>query len=92
MPINFVRPLGPLARRRTDRLPGNAPLPLALRGLGDRVMEAPPSDPLGRDPLLASLEAILLAADEPLPTRRLGQVAGRCRGRSPPDPQAAMPL
>jgi segregation and condensation protein B len=76
MPINTTRRLGPLARRATDRLPANTPLPLALRILGERGQEAPPSDPLGRDPQLANLEAILLAADEPLPTRRLAQVAG----------------
>jgi segregation and condensation protein B len=49
---------------------------LALRGLGDRGTEAPTSDPLGRDRQLAELEAILLAADEPLPARRLAQIAG----------------
>jgi segregation and condensation protein B len=69
-------PRGPLARRATDRLPGNKPLPLAWRILGDGVAEAPPSDPLGRDAAMATLEAILLAADEPLPMRRLAQVAG----------------
>jgi segregation and condensation protein B len=69
-------PRGPLARRATDRLPGNTPLPLAWRLLGDGIVDAPPSDPLGRDAAMANLEAILLAADEPLPMRRLAQVAG----------------
>jgi segregation and condensation protein B len=73
---NPARFLGPLARRPTDRLPADTPLPLALRRLGDRAAETSTSDPLGRDPQLAELEAILLAADEPLPARRLGQVAG----------------
>jgi segregation and condensation protein B len=75
MAINVARPLGPLARRRTDCLPGNVPLTLALRGPLDPHAETPSNDPLGRDPQLAILEAILLAADEPLPTRRLAQVA-----------------
>jgi segregation and condensation protein B len=34
------------------------------------------SDPLGRDKPLATLEAVLLVADEPLTTRRLAQAAG----------------
>jgi segregation and condensation protein B len=71
-----VRPLGPLARRATDRLPGNTPVPLVLRELGGHGSDSPTRDPLGRDAALASLEAILLAADEPLPARRLAQVAG----------------
>jgi segregation and condensation protein B len=65
-----------MARRSPNRLPGNTPLPLALRGFGEGGADAPTSDPLGRDAPLALLEAILLAADEPLPTRRLAQVAG----------------
>src|SRR5205807_1908617 len=76
MPLNLPRALGPLSRRFPDRLPGNTPLPLALRGFGDHGTEAPTSDPLGRDLQLASLEAFLLAADEPLAARRLAQVAG----------------
>src|SRR5438270_13437467 len=76
MSINSARKLGPLARRPTDRLPGNTPLPLALRELGQRGTEVPTRDPLGRDEQLAHLEAFLLAADEPLPARRLAQVAG----------------
>jgi segregation and condensation protein B len=71
-----TRPLGPLARRWSNRLPTNAPLPFALRGFGDRAAEAPSTDPLARDAQLANLEAILLAADEPLAARRLAQVAG----------------
>jgi segregation and condensation protein B len=69
------RRLGPLARRPVDRLPTNTRLPLALRGFGDGA-ETPTSDPLGRDPQLALLEAILLVAEEPLPTKRLAQAAG----------------
>jgi segregation and condensation protein B len=76
MRVFHARPLGPLARRSPARLPANIPLPLALRGFGEGRAEAPTSDPLGRDAQLAFLEAILLAADEPLPTRRLAQVAG----------------
>jgi segregation and condensation protein B len=68
--------LGPLASRSYNRLPANTPLPLALRALGDRAAEAPTGDPLARDAHLANLEAILLAADEPLAARRLAQVGG----------------
>ncbi len=71
-----ARPLGPLARRPTDRLPANHPLPMALRWLGERGGDSPSHDPLGRDPQLANLEAILLTADEPIQTRRLSQVTG----------------
>src|ERR1041384_4548133 len=76
MRSHAVRALGPLARRATDRLPRDFPLPLALRPFGDRGGPAQSGDPLGRDAVLALLEAILLTADEPLPTRRLAQLAG----------------
>jgi segregation and condensation protein B len=39
-------------------------------------MEAPALDLLAREPKLARLEAALLLADEPLPARRLADVAG----------------
>ncbi len=68
--------LGPLARRQSDQLPRNHPLPPALRAGAEHGSEATSTDPLGRDPLLANIEAILLAADEPLTTRRLAQIAG----------------
>jgi len=55
---------------------GNAPLPPALRLRAARSIEAPVLDPLARDAKLARLEAALLLADEPLPARRLADVAG----------------
>ena len=70
------QPRGPLARRRSDRLPADAPLPLVYRLLRDAHDDARPSDPLARDSPLAQLEAALFAADEPLPPRKLAQVAG----------------
>jgi segregation and condensation protein B len=73
---SYSRRLGPLARRQTDRLPANVPLPPALCIGRDRLAPATSSDPLGRDADMANLEAVLLAADEPLPIRRLAQVAG----------------
>jgi segregation and condensation protein B len=76
MLLSHKRALGPLGRRPAHRLPANTPLPPALCGLADLGSEAPTSDPLGRDRQLAELEAILLAADEPLAARRLAQVAG----------------
>lgn len=54
---------------------GNATLPLALR-LRVAPAEAPALDPHARDPKLARLEAVLLLADEPLPARRIADVAG----------------
>jgi segregation and condensation protein B len=55
--------------------PGNAILPPALRFRVEPA-EAPALDPHARDPKLARLEAALLIADEPLPARRLADVAG----------------
>ena len=55
--------------------PGNAPRPSALR-LRSEPVEAPSTDPHCRDARLARLEAVLLLADEPLPARRLAEVAG----------------
>ena len=55
--------------------PGNITLPPALR-LRVEPAEAPALDPHARDAKLARLEAALLIADEPLPARRLADVAG----------------
>jgi segregation and condensation protein B len=57
-------------------LPGNTPVPPALRGFGSEAGQRTSDDPLARDPQLALVEALLLAADEPLNTRRLAQAAG----------------
>jgi len=67
---------GPLDRRRPDRLPANARLPAVYRVTADAPAESRPVDPLAREAPLALVEAVLLAADEPLPIRKLVQVAG----------------
>jgi len=55
--------------------PGNATQPAAFRFRAEAT-ESPTLHPLGREPKLARLEAVLLLADEPLPARRLAEVAG----------------
>lgn len=55
--------------------PGNARHPLAFRSQVASA-DTPAFDPCARDPKLARLEAVLLLADEPLPARRLADVAG----------------
>jgi segregation and condensation protein B len=74
--LQRLPPRGPLARRQPHRLSANVPLPVAYRLAADASSEARPSDPLARDTPLALLEAVLLAADEPLPVRKLVQAAG----------------
>lgn len=76
MQATHTTPRGPLARRRTDQLPRNHRLPLIYRFDLHRADDAVANDPLARDSLLATLEAALLMADEPLPARRLAQVIG----------------
>jgi segregation and condensation protein B len=66
---------GPAARRRTDRYPPYARLPLAYRLLGDRAATGP-ADRHARDPRLARVEAALFLADEPLTARKLATAAG----------------
>jgi segregation and condensation protein B len=56
-----------------DQLPRNHRLPLAYRLREERA--AGPAGELARDPRLALVEAALLAADEPLTTRKLAQAA-----------------
>jgi segregation and condensation protein B len=67
---------GPLDRRWPHRLPANRRLPAIYRLAGESPSDARPSDPMARDAALAMLEAVLFAADEPLPIRKLVQVAG----------------
>ena len=55
--------------------PGNAALPSVFRMRAEPA-EVPSADPHARDAKLARLEAVLLLADEPLPARRLADVAG----------------
>ncbi len=78
----YYRPLprGPLTRPERDRLPGNRRLPPIYRL--DLEGREPPAagSPQARDPRLAWVEAALLAADEPLTTRRLAAAAGLADG------------
>src|SRR5262249_27459723 len=67
---------GPLARRASDRLPANHRPASAYRlGWGHRA-EPGASRGQVRDVRLAALEAVLLAADEPLNARKLAAVVG----------------
>jgi segregation and condensation protein B len=54
----------------------NRPLPLAYRVLRGEEDDPPAQGELARDGRLASVEAALFAADEPLTLRRLADVAG----------------
>jgi len=54
----------------------NARLPAALRLRASAPGESLVHDPHARHPKLARLEALLLLADEPLPARRLAEIAG----------------
>ena len=63
-------------RRRVNQLPKNKPLPLIYRLRLDRDVAEPTQDPLARDRPLAMIEALLFAAEEPVPLRKLAQVAG----------------
>ncbi len=71
---------GPIARSlapaKLAHMPRNQRLPMIHRQIGDREDAGASSDPLARDPALANLEAALLIADEPLPIRKLAEVAG----------------
>jgi segregation and condensation protein B len=61
-------------------LPDRAALPHGhSRPLAQRLLErkdAAPADPLARSPKVALIEAALLLAEEPVPARKLAQVAG----------------
>ncbi len=76
---------GPLARHRRDELPVDRRLPASYRVVDDAADWLGQGE-LARDAALAWLEAALLAADEPLPARRLAEVAGL------PDAQSARRL
>lgn len=69
-------PAGPLGLPRRDRLPPNHRLPLAYRLLAGDEGQATGQGEWARTPQLALVEAVLLAADEPLLPRRLAAVAG----------------
>src|SRR5262245_5269780 len=65
-----------LAPPRVAHMPRNRALPLLFRYLDDSDAGCVSSDPLARDASMAQLEAVLLIADEPLPLRKLIEVAG----------------
>lgn len=67
---------GCLARRDCHALPHNARLPAVYRYVTESGPAASARGELARDAALATLEAILLVADEPLPARRLAAIAG----------------
>ncbi len=67
---------GTICPPRFDRLPSDTPLSLVWRmPRGDEVAAAN-LDPLARDAVLTTVEAILVLADEPLPPRKIALVAG----------------
>jgi segregation and condensation protein B len=68
-------PRAPAAWPARDRLPRNHPLP-ALHRLPVETDETAGEGELARDGRLAQVEAVLLAADEPLTARRLAVAAG----------------
>jgi segregation and condensation protein B len=65
-----------MARRAPSQLPRNHPLPAAYRLGWDEGLEPLGQGTLVRDPRLATLEAFLIAADEPLNARRLAALIG----------------
>ena len=77
----FHHPLVRNVRQRPFRaaLPGNRPLPSIYRLEVERGPDRA-TGPGARDAVLAALEAVLLAADEPLPARKLATLAGLTDG------------
>jgi segregation and condensation protein B len=71
---------GPAGRRCSGQMPRDHRLPALYRQLQRVAGESEPQGELARDPRLALVEAALLAADEPLTTRRLATVAGLVDG------------
>jgi segregation and condensation protein B len=69
-------PRGPDLRRRPGELPRDHRLPALYRQPLRRAAETASGGELARDSQLALVEAALLAADEPLTTRKLATVAG----------------
>jgi len=69
------KPRGPLERRRTDAYPPNHRLPSIYRLGSELTAESGVQGELAREPMLAQIEAALLAADEPLTPRRLAVAA-----------------
>jgi segregation and condensation protein B len=73
---NDQRLLDRLPGRRATCLPRNQPLPMIYHLLEREISDEAGQDALGRDARLATVEAALIAADEPLTARRLTTVAG----------------
>jgi len=79
--IQRSAPRGPMLRRDPARLPCDQRLPLLYRQPhGEPSRGDGPSSELARDTRLALVEAALLAADEPLTTRKLAAIAGLTDG------------
>jgi segregation and condensation protein B len=74
--MNHLRQrFGTATLRPFTRRLGNAVRPLALRSRQE-ASESAAADPHARDGKLAHVEAALMIADEPLPARKLADVAG----------------
>ncbi len=67
---------GPVPRRFRPDLPHDARLPDVYRVLAERGADEAPRGELARDNRLATVEAALVAADEPLSAKRLALAAG----------------
>ncbi len=67
---------GPELRRANHQLPRDHRLPAVYRILAEAEHDGGSDDPLARDPQVAMVEAALIMADEPMPLRKLVQVAG----------------
>src|SRR3954462_11852588 len=75
--LNFhVDRWGTLRPPHPGRLPSDTPLSLAFRLPLAADAAASTQDAIARDATLATVEAILFLADEPLPPRKIAQVAG----------------
>jgi segregation and condensation protein B len=73
---NFLPLRGPVPRRYRPDLPHDQRLPTVYRLLALEGREEAPQGELARDSRLATVEAALVAADEPLTAKRLAAAAG----------------
>jgi segregation and condensation protein B len=73
---NFLPVRGPAPRRYRPDLPQNCRLPAVYRLLALAEADEAPQGELARDARLATVEAALAAADEPLSAKRLAAAAG----------------
>jgi segregation and condensation protein B len=71
---------GPMTRPGREALPRDRGLPLAYRWWRESAPQPSAEGALARDALLAQVEAVLFAADEPLTARRLAAAAGLADG------------